>query len=144
VEDYRDEDHFWSHLGGFRAVKFDLRCAKCSQEVHLGDVMALIQCMTCDPECGVFQVAMGDLDLNNRVCVALCADTSHVSEKCIGEERLRALNQYFEYEFKDTGKRILVVPCIMRRSVDSCQGVSLAETGLAELRSKKPVPFLGE
>jgi hypothetical protein len=133
VEDHREGEHFWSQLGGFPAVKFDLKCAKCSTEILLGDVMAVMRCMTCNPECGVFEVAMGDVDLNSRVCVALCADITHGVKQCVSDEGLRALNDYFDHEFTTSGRRILVVPCSMRRSADTCQAVALADAGLAEL-----------
>jgi hypothetical protein len=135
MEDYRDGDHFWGHLGAFPAMKFDLRCSNCSTEILLGDAMALMLCMACDPTCGVFEMGTAEVDPKNRVCVALCADTSHVSRKCISPEELRALNAYFDREFRNSGKRILVVPCIMRRSPDTCQGIVLADAGLAELHT---------
>jgi hypothetical protein len=134
VEDHRDGDHFWSHMGRFQASRFDLKCAKCSKEIPLGEMVALMLCRTCDPECGVFEAGMlGEIDLNSRVCVALCADTTHGSKQCIGHEGLRALNEYFEDRYKDTGKKVLVVPCILRRSADTCQGVTLADVGLGDL-----------
>jgi len=52
-DDYREGDHFWSYLGSSQASKFDVRCEVCGQVVPLKDVMALMLCMRCDPECGV-------------------------------------------------------------------------------------------
>jgi len=133
IDDYREEEHFWSHLGDFQASKFDLQCEKCAKNVRLADVMAIMLCMRCDPECGVYKAGSGSGARKTWVYVALCADTSHDSVTCVSEEGLRALNEYFGQNLHDPDKKILVVPCSLRRSVDNCQGVILADVGLTEL-----------
>jgi hypothetical protein len=132
-DDYREGDHFWSYLGSSQASKFDLRCEECHQEVALKDVMALMLCMRCDPECGVYKAGSAETGAKNWVYVALCADTSHASKKCVTQPGIRALNEYFNCGLLDRNKRILVVPCDLRKSVDTCQGVVLADVGLTEI-----------
>lgn len=133
VEDYHEGEHFWSYLGSFQAAKFDLKCEKCSKEVHLKELMALMLCWRCDPECGVFEIASRDPGQTTWVYVALCADTSHAAGECVSEESIRALNEYFNVDLDDPMKKIVVVPCKLRKSVDSCQGIVLADIGLTEL-----------
>ena len=133
IDDYQEGDHFWSHLGDYQASQFDLKCEKCSKEVPLKEVMATMLCLECNPECGVFAVGSKDRDQKTWVYVALCANTSHVSGKCVTEEGIRALNEYFNYGLQDPLKKIVVVPCVLRKSVDTCHGIVLADVGLTEL-----------
>lgn len=133
VDDYQEGDHFWSHLGDYQASQFDLKCEKCSKEVPLKEVMATMLCMKCNPECGVFAVSAQDQNRKTWVYVALCANTSHASGKCVTEEGLRALNEYFNCGLQDPLKKIVVVPCALRKSVDTCHGIVLADVGLTEL-----------
>jgi hypothetical protein len=133
IDDYHEGEHFWSYLGSSQASKFDLKCEKCGKEVFLGDLMALMLCWKCDPECGVCELASQDPDTTTWVYLALCGDSSHASGKCLSEESIKALNEYFNAGIEDPGKRILVVPCKLRKSVDSCQGIVLADIGLTEL-----------
>jgi hypothetical protein len=133
IDDYQEGAHFWSHLGSYQASKFDLKCEKCSKEVSLNEVTAMMLCMKCNPECGVFKVSSGERDRKTWVYVALCANTSHLSRKCIPEAGLRALNEYFNYDLQDPLKKIVVVPCALRKSADTCQGIVLADVGLTEL-----------
>ncbi|MBN2409006.1 MAG: hypothetical protein JXE07_04655 [Candidatus Aminicenantes bacterium] len=133
-DDYREGDHFWSYLGSSQASKFDLKCRHCSREIPLNDVMALMLCMRCDPECGVYKAgSAGDKGRKTWVYVALCANTSHASGKCISKEGIKALNEYFSRGIQDPGKRIIVVPCELRKNIDSCQGIVLADVGLTEM-----------
>jgi hypothetical protein len=133
IDDYQEGLHFWSHLGNYQAAKFDLKCRKCSKLVKLDDVMALMLCMNCDPECRVSRISSCAKDQKIWVYVALCANTSHVSGTCISQEGIQALNEYYNAGIKDPSKKIVVVPCSYRKSVDTCQGIVLADVGLTEL-----------
>ena len=42
IDDYREGEHFWSHLADYQASKFDLRCENCPELVRLRDVMAVM------------------------------------------------------------------------------------------------------
>jgi hypothetical protein len=133
IDEYMEGEHFWSHLGDYQASKFDLRCEKCSKEVSLSDVMAIMLCMRCNPECGVYKAGETAKDKKTWVYVALCANTSHALGKCVSKEGIRALNEYFNRHLQDSSRRILIVPCDLRKSVDTCQGVVLADVGLTEI-----------
>ena len=133
IDDYHEGEHFWSHLAHYQASQFDLKCEKCSAEMQLKDVMALMLCMKCNPECGVYAAGTQEPVQKTWVYAALCADTSHSTRKCIPPESIRALNEYFNQGIKDPGKKIVVVPCSLRKSVDTCQGVVLADFGLTDL-----------
>ncbi len=133
-DDYREGDHFWSYLGSSQASKFDLKCKNCSQEISLKDVMALMLCMRCDPECGVYKAGSAEeKGPKTWVYVALCANTSHASGQCISDAGIKALNEYFSRGIQDPKKKIIVVPCETRKNVDSCEGVVLADVGLTEI-----------
>ncbi len=133
IDEYREGDHFWSHMGNFQASQFDLKCEKCSRLIPLKEVMATMLCMRCNPECGVYKAGSSEKGRKIWVYVALCADTSHDSEKCVSQEGIRALNEYFNVGLQDPLKKIIVVPCELRRTVDTCQGIVIADVGLTEL-----------
>ncbi len=133
IDDYQEGSHFWSHLADYQASQFDLKCEKCSTEVPLKEIMALMLCVRCNPECGVYAAGSQEPDRQTWVYVALCSDTSHTTEKCIPSESLNALNEYLNNGIEDPAKRIAVVPCSLRKFVDTCQGIVLADVGLTEL-----------
>ena len=67
------------------------------------------------------------------VYVALCADSTHTSGRCVSDAGVNALNEYFNANIKDPDKRIIVVPCTKCKSIDTCQGVVIADTGLTDI-----------
>jgi hypothetical protein len=133
VDDYREGDHFWSHLGSFQASKFDLRCERCGAEVALPEVMSLLLCLKCNPQCGVYKAGAESGHPGAWVYAALCANTSHAGGACVSDKGLKALNEYFNQDLHDPGKKILIVPCRLRPFVDTCEGVVLADVGLTDL-----------
>jgi hypothetical protein len=133
VDEYREGDHFWSHMGNSQASQFDLKCEKCGAHVPLKEVMATMLCMRCNPQCGVYKIGSQEPARQTWVYVALCADTSHATGKCIPEKGTRALNEYFNSGLQDPLKKIVVVPCRLRPSPDTCQGIVLTDVGLTEL-----------
>ncbi len=133
IDDYREGEHFWSHLGDSQASKFDLECESCGEKVSLREVMATMMCQKCDPQCGVYKTAERDGGTKSWVYVALCANTSHAGGACVASAGIKALNEYFNQDLHDPEKKIIVVPCSLRRSVDTCQGVVLSDVGLTEL-----------
>jgi len=133
IDEYREGDHFWSHRGSYQASRFDLKCEKCAKKVSLKDVIAVMMCMRCSPDCGVYNVGSQDKGKKLWVYVALCADTSHVKGKCIREEGIRVLNQYFNQNISDPNKKIIVVSCKARKYMDTCEAIVLADTGLTEI-----------
>jgi hypothetical protein len=133
VDDYREGDHFWSHLGSFQASKFDLRCEKCGAEIPLPDVHALMLCLKCNPDCGVYQAGEEAGGRGTWAYAALCANTSHTGGACVSDEGVRALNAYFNQDLHDPAKKIVIVPCRRRQAVDTCEGVVLADVGLTDL-----------
>lgn len=133
IDDYHEGEHFWSHLSHYQAQQFDLKCRKCDAQVPLKEVMALMLCTNCDPKCGVYAAGKQERGKKTWVYAALCANTSHSPNKCVTDESLLALNQYFGQRIKDPAKKIVVVPCSMRNRVDTCQGIVLADFGLTDL-----------
>ena len=132
IEDYHQGDHFWRYLGSSQAVKFDLTCDRCGRTVDLNDVMALMLSTCEDPGCEVAEIARRE-GKGAWIYVALCADSTHRSGKCVSDQGIKALEEYFNQNIKRPGKRAVVVPCRMCNSIDTCRGIVIADTGLTEI-----------
>ena len=132
VDDYQDGEHFWTYLGSSQAVKFDLSCDECGQVVDLNDMMGLMLSTCREPECEVARIAAQE-GRGAWVYVALCADSSHATGKCVSDAGIQALAEYFNGNIKDPDKRIIVVPCMKCRSIDTCEGIVMADTGLTDI-----------
>jgi hypothetical protein len=132
IEEYRDDDHYWQHLGSSQAVMFDLRCDTCGQTVDLSD-MAGLMLSTCDEkDCEVGALAL-ELGRDTSIYVALCSDSTHPSGGCVSDEGIAALDEHFNQRLRPGRKKIRVVPCMMCSNVDCCRGIVIADSGLTDL-----------
>lgn len=132
-DSYVDGEHTWRFLGNSQAFKFDLKCRRCGKEVNLESVMGLMLCLDCRDDCVAAATGKELGGEGSWVYVALCADTSHASEECIGTDETRALTEYFNSRIKTPGKKVVFVPCKLRKGIDTCQGEIIADAGLKEL-----------
>ena len=132
VDDYQDGKHFWTYLGSSQAVKFDLACDHCGETVNLDEMMGLMLSTCQNPDCEVARIA-AEGGVGTWVYVALCADSTHAAGKCVGERGIEALTEYFNANIKNPNKRVIVVPCNKCKSIDTCQGIVIADTGLTDI-----------
>jgi hypothetical protein len=132
VDEYQDGEHFWTYLGSYQAVRFDLACTNCDQVVNLKDMMGLMLSTCRDPQCEVGRIAT-QAEKGTWVYVALCADSTHASGKCVSDAGISALTEYFNANIKDPKKKVMVVPCIQCSNIDTCQGIVIADMGLTEI-----------
>jgi hypothetical protein len=133
IDEYREGHHFWSYMGSFQTVKFDLECRLCRLRVCLDDVNGLMMSECTNPECRVGALAM-EPGAGALVYVALCADSTHSSGKCVSPDGIAALNEYFNPHLEDLGRRVVVVPCRMCSSVDRCPGTMIVDIGLTDIQ----------
>ena len=64
------------------------------------------------------------------VYVAMCVDSRHEGGRCVSDEGVAALTEYFNQRRRR--KRIVVVPCKDCNNIDFCRGIVIADTGLTE------------
>jgi len=131
VDEYKEGPHFWEYLSSSQAVSFNLRCSKCGETVDLSD-MAGLKLSTCDdPDCGVGRLNR-DLGRGTSVYVALCLDSRHEGGRCVSDEGVAALTEYFNQRLRPGRKKFVVVPCKLCNDIDLCRGIVIADTGLTE------------
>ena len=132
IEDYHEGEHFWTYLGSSQAVKFDLVCDECGELVDLNDMMGLMLSTCRDSDCEVGRI-VAEAGKGTWVYVALCSDSTHASGKCVSDKGVKALAEYFNGQLKAPGKKIVVVPCSKCKSIDTCEGIVIADTGLIDM-----------
>jgi hypothetical protein len=132
VDEYRQGKHFWTYMGSFQTVKFDLECRGCGTRVDLDDVNGLMLSHCNDRDCQVGTL-VSQQGPDSLVYVALCPDSTHAKAKCVSSEGLDALAEYFNQNLGALGRKVLVVPCKMCNSIDRCRGTVIADVGLTDI-----------
>lgn len=132
IDEYREGRHFWTYMGDFQTVKFDLACRACGRTVNLNDVNGVMLSECTDPDCQVGALVRRQ-DPGSLVYVAICPNTTHSAGKCVSSEGIEALNQYFRAKLAPAGRKVTIVPCKFCSSIDRCRGTSIADVGLTDI-----------
>lgn len=132
IDEYQEGEHFWTYFGSSQAVRFDLKCEKCGKIVNLNDMVGLMLSICEEPECELAGIAKRQ-GKGTWIYVALCADNTHSTSKCVSDAGIKALNEYFNQFIKKPGKNIMIVPCRKCCDPDRCKGIVLADVGLTEI-----------
>jgi hypothetical protein len=132
IDEYRDGAHIWEYLSGDQAVSFSLRCEDCGQTADLNAMTGLMMSLCEDPDCEVGRLALR-LGGQASIYVALCGDSTHESGRCVSDEGVAALGEYFNQGRRPGRRRIVVVPCRLRSDADCCRGIVISDAGLIEL-----------
>ena len=132
MDEYREGEHFWEYLSGDQAVTFGLRCDDCGRTADLSAMTGLMLSTCDDPGCEIGRMAL-ELGRSASIYVALCGDSTHVSGRCVSDEGVAALGDYFNQGRRQGRRRIVVVPCRMRSDADCCRGIVIADSGLTDL-----------
>jgi hypothetical protein len=129
LDSYVEGDHYWRDFEGARAIRFDLVCRSTGMTFKLDNFLGLALCKACNSNCLVGATKKLLNPEKVWVYLALCADPSHLSGKCISAEQTVALTDYFNSRLRGTRNRVLVMPCIFRKEPNCCRGQVIAELG---------------
>lgn len=135
-EEYREGEHFWDYMGSAQSVQFGLKCDRCGLEVSFDDVLGLLTCAGCTPDCDAHVMSRICEDQRIWVYVALCYQPDVVSKNEMGD-RLAILSQYFNARIRTPGKKILIVPGWLVKEIDICRGTVLKDVGMFEVEPEE-------
>lgn len=130
VDEYKEGAHRWEYLSSAQAVAFNLRCTLCGHTVDLSDMAGLKFSICEDEDCEVGRLNR-ELGVEGSVYVALCVDSRHEGGRCVSDEGIVALNEYFNQ--RPRRRKVVVVPCKACNDIDVCHGIVIADIGLTDL-----------
>ena len=135
-EEYREGEHFWDYLGSAQSFQFSLKCRKCGLEIPFDDVLGLMMCSGCTPDCDAHIISSICEGQRAWVYVALCYQPDIGSKGAMGE-KLAILSTYFNDRIRTPGKKIIVVPGWLVRDIDVCKGTVLKDVGMFEVEPQE-------
>ena len=135
-EEYREGEHFWDYLGSAQSFQFSLKCRKCGVEIPFDDVLGLMMCSGCTPDCDAHIISSICEGQRAWVYVALCYQPDIGSKGAMGE-KLAILSTYFNDRIRTPGKKIIVVPGWLVRDIDVCKGTVLKDVGMFEVETQE-------
>ena len=130
-DEYREVDHFWHRVENAQSFRFDLRCSECSQSVPFDDLMGLLYCTSCSPDCRL-ELLRIKLETARSHLVLACGFLKEGKAKPLqlAEEKLQLLSWYYNQRRDKTRSRIAIIPFDLEEGFSLCKGEFLHDVGM--------------
>lgn len=126
---YREGECYWSQVANAQSFVFDLRCTKCAQVEPFDDIMGLLHCTGCLPECLVDILRLRYEAQNTWILVAF-GFLPREKNRPIPEYKLEMLSDYFNQRRDKTRSRIKIVSFGLIKDFSRCRGDFIHDVGM--------------
>jgi hypothetical protein len=128
---YREGNHFWNRVENAQTFRFDLRCWKCNDLERFDDLMGLLYCTGCLPDCRV-EILRKKLEADRTHILLACG---HLGEgetkpKQLSLCKLDKLTGYFNQRRVTSRSRIAIIPFDLEDGFSRCKGEFLHDVGM--------------
>jgi len=135
---YREGDHFWARVENAQSFRFALRCSACGRVEKFDELMGLLYCTGCRPDC--------PLDIQRReheaekIWVLFACGYSRENDIRPGPiptSKLEILTEYFNQRRDTSRSRIAILPFNLEDGFTRCKAEFLHDVGML---SPEPQP----
>jgi hypothetical protein len=138
---YREGDCYWSRVENAQSFRFDLQCTKCNHLEKFKDLMGLLHCTGCLPDCGV-EILRKKYEAERTWVMVAFGFLPKAKEKPIPEYKLDILSDYFNHGRDINRSRIKIVPFNLIKDLSRCKGDFVHDVGMLSLEppeERKPL-----
>jgi hypothetical protein len=139
---YREGSHYWSRVENAQSFRFDLQCTKCNHLEKFEDLMGLLYCTGCLPDCEV-EILRKKYEAEKTWVLVAFGFLPEAQEQPIPSYKLDILTDYFNQRRDTTRSRIKIVSFNLIEDLSRCKGEFIHDVGmlsLEPLEDRKP-PF---
>jgi hypothetical protein len=138
---YREGDHFWSRVENAQSFRFDLRCTKCGHSEKFEDLMGLLHCTGCLPDCEV-EILRKKYEKERTWILVAFGFLPKAKTELIPSYKLDILTDYFNQRRDTSRSRIKIVSFNLIEDLSLCRGDFIHDVGMLSLEppeERKPL-----
>jgi hypothetical protein len=130
-DEYREGDHFWHRVENAQSFRFDLACERCGDGEKYEDLMGLLYCTGCLPDCRleVMRESMLKAGVHLVLACGFLTETQALPQQ-IPASKLEKLAQYFNQRRATSRSRIAIRPFDLEDGFERCKGEFLHDVGM--------------
>jgi hypothetical protein len=138
---YRDGDCYWNRVENAQSFRFDLQCKECQRVEKFRDLMGLLHCTGCLPDCRV-DLMRRELEEGRTWILVAFGFLPKAATEPIPDYKLDILTDYFNQRRDTTRSRIKIVPFNLIDDLSRCKGDFMHDVGMLSQEppeERKPV-----
>jgi hypothetical protein len=133
---YREGDHFWSRVENAQSFRFDLKCTKCDHLEKFDDLMGLLHCTGCLPDCEV-EILRKKYEVEKTWILVAFGFLPQAKTEPIPSYKLDILTDYFNQRRDTSRSRIKIVSFNLIKDLSLCKGDFIHDVGMLSLEPPK-------
>jgi len=134
---YREGNCFWSKAESAQSFRFNLKCSRCKLVVKFDDLMGLMHCTGCLPQCEIEIIQKQLEPLKTWVLVAFgFMDKKKVEP--ISPEKTDILTEYFNQRRDISRSKIKILSYDLIKDVSLCRGDFIHDVGMLSQEAPPP------
>ncbi|RKX18079.1 MAG: hypothetical protein DRP26_05875 [Candidatus Zixiibacteriota bacterium] len=133
---YREGNHFWSRVENAQSFRFDLKCMKCGHLEKFEDLMGLLYCTGCLPDCEV-EILRKKYEAERTWVVVAFGFLPEAIAKPIPSYKLNMLTDYFNQRRDTSRSKIKVISFNLISDLSRCKGEFIHDVGMLSLEPPK-------
>lgn len=131
-EEYREGRCFWRRVENAQSFRFGLRCARCGEHYTFGELMGLMHCSECDPDCEVDRLRR-EAEAQGFWTLVGFGFTDTSGPVPIPPAKLEILADYFNQRRDASRPRLRLLPFEQIGELSRCHGDFLHDVGMLSL-----------
>ncbi len=130
-DEYREGDHFWHRVENAQSFQFDLRCSLCGESEKFDDLMGILFCTGCLPDCRI-EILKERLEPVHAHILLACGFLVESSPQPnqISAAKLEKLTHYFNQRRNPSRPAIAIFPFDLEDGFARCKGEFLFDVGM--------------
>ena len=130
-DEYREGDHFWHRVENAQSFRFNLQCSICSGSEKFDDLMGLLYCTSCLPDCRL-EARRAQLEAERTHAVLACGflEEGKARPRQVSAHKLDELTRYFNQRRAASRSRIAIIPFDLEEGFARCKGEFLHDVGM--------------
>lgn len=138
---YREGDCFWSRVENAQSFQFDLQCKKCNHLEKFEDLMGLLHCTGCLPDCEV-EIQRKKYEAQKTWVLVAFGFLPKAKTEPIPPHKLKILEDYFNQRRDTSRSRIAILSFNLIEDLSLCKGDFIHDVGMLSLEppeERKPL-----
>ena len=128
-DQYKEGDCTWSIVENAQTIRFNLECALCQRRESFQDLLGLMYCTSCLPDCAVEKIRKRAEKKRTWILVAF-SNLPDGLRTPISKKRLEILSEYFNQR-RDTSRSTISFVSVDRiKKVALCRGEFIHDVGM--------------
>jgi hypothetical protein len=140
-DEYREGACSWSIVENAQTFRFDLQCTACGHLEKFEELLGLLYCTGCLPDCKV-EIMRKEREAKRTWILVAFGALPEAKTKPMSAEKLQILTDYFNQRRDTSRSRVEIIPFNLIKDLSLCRGEFIHDVGMLSLQppeERKPL-----